>query len=126
MIILDSSCWLEYFLDGKGADTSAATIENHDEELVVPAIVLHEVFKVVMRASSEESALSVAGVLQQSPVIAVDENIAMYSAKLGQTHKLAMADSIILATAYIHHAELWTQDSDFEGLPNVRYMAKNE
>ncbi|HID35762.1 MAG TPA: type II toxin-antitoxin system VapC family toxin [Ghiorsea sp.] len=123
MIIIDSSCWLEYFLDGKSADTYAPMIENHDD-VIVPAIVLHEVFKVVMRASSEESALSVSGVLQQFPVIPVDENIAMYAAKTGQTYKLAMADSLILATSHIHHAELWTQDDDFEGLPNVNYIKK--
>ena len=37
--------------------------------------------------------------------------------------KLALADSIILATAHAHDAELWTQDSDFEGLEGVRYRA---
>ncbi|WP_038250503.1 type II toxin-antitoxin system VapC family toxin [Ghiorsea bivora] len=124
MIILDSSCWLEYFSDGKNAETYAPLIENH-EEVIVPAIVLHEVFKVVMRATSEESALSAAGVLQQFPVIPIDENIAMYAAKLGQTHKLAMADSLILATAFIQHAELWTQDADFKGLASVRYFKKD-
>jgi len=85
---------------------------------------LHEVFKVVMRASNEDSALAAAGALQQFPVIPIDENIAMYSAKLGQEHSLAMADSMILATAQIHHAMLWTQDADFKSLPNVKYFEK--
>jgi len=76
MHILDSSCWLEYFLDGKGADRYAPDIENHGE-IIVPVIVLHEVFKVVMRARNEDSALAAAGVLQQFPVIPVDENIAI-------------------------------------------------
>jgi len=123
MIILDSSCWLEYFLDGKGAKQYAPEIEN-DGEVIVPTIVLHEVFKVVMRASSEESALAVAGVLQQFSVVPMDENIAMYSAKLGQVHQLAMADSMILATAHIHHASLWTQDDDFQNIANVKYFKK--
>jgi len=123
MVILDSSCWLEYFLDGKGADHYAPTIENNGE-IIVPAIVLHEVFKVVMRARNEDSALAAAGVLQQFPVISVDENIAMYSAKLGQEDGLAMADSMILATAHIHHASLWTQDADFRNLPSVKYFEK--
>ncbi len=123
MLILDSSCWLEYFLDGNHANQYAATIENQGE-IIVPTIVLHEVFKVVMRASNEDSALAAAGILQQFTVIPVNENIAMYSAKLGQEHGLAMADSMILATAHIHHAELWTQDVDFKGLPNVKYFGK--
>jgi len=123
MLILDSSCWLEYFLDGKGADRYAGQIETR-AEIIIPAIVLHEVFKVVMRASSEDSALAAAGALQQFPVIPVDENVAMYSARLGQEYGLAMADSMILATAQIHHATLWTQDADFKKLPNVKYFEK--
>jgi len=123
MIILDSSCWLEYFLDGKYADNYAVIIEG-DEESMIPAIVLHEVFKVVMRTSNEDSALAAASVLQRFPAISVDENIAMYSAKLGQEYGLAMADSMILATAHIHHATLWTQDVDFKDVPGVKFFGK--
>jgi predicted nucleic acid-binding protein len=40
--------------------------------------------------------------------------------------KLAMADSIILATARVHDAVLWTQDSHFAGLEAVHYIAKKK
>ncbi len=123
MIILDSSCWLEYFLNGKHADNFASVIEKNDE-IIIPAIVLHEVFKVAIRASGEDAALAAAGALQQFPIIPVDENIAMFSAKIGQQLGLAMADSMILATAQIHHATLWTQDADFKGLASVKYFDK--
>lgn len=123
MIILDSSCWLEYFLNGKRADNYAENIEKN-EKIIVPAIVLHEVFKVVTRAKEEDSALAAAGILQQLPIIPVDENIAMFSAKIGQQYSLAMADSMILATAQIHHAVLWTQDADFKKVANVKYFEK--
>jgi predicted nucleic acid-binding protein len=46
------------------------------------------------------------------------------AARLGADHKLPLADSVMLATAYQHDAVLWTQDRDFEGLKNVRYIAK--
>jgi predicted nuclease of predicted toxin-antitoxin system len=36
----------------------------------------------------------------------------------------AMVDSIILATARMHEALLWTQDGDFEGLAGVKYFPK--
>jgi len=121
MLILDSSCWLEYFLNGKCAESYAPVIEENGK-VIVPAIVLHEVFKVAMRASGEEAALAAAGILQQFPFIPVDENIAMFSAKLGQQYNLAMADSMILATARIHKATLWTQDADFKGLEDVKYI----
>jgi predicted nucleic acid-binding protein len=32
-----------------------------------------------------------------------------------------MADSIMLATARAYGASLWTQDADFQGLPDVRF-----
>ncbi len=37
-----------------------------------------------------------------------------------------MADSIILATANEFRAILWTQDSDFKDMNNVKYFPKNE
>jgi len=38
---------------------------------------------------------------------------------------LPMADSIILATARVFKATIWTQDSDFNGIDGVQYIAKN-
>ncbi|MFU8886757.1 MAG: hypothetical protein ACNA8O_15035 [Cyanobacteriota bacterium] len=36
-----------------------------------------------------------------------------------------MADSIILATARIHQARLYTMDSDFQDLPDVELIARS-
>ncbi|RKX68370.1 MAG: VapC toxin family PIN domain ribonuclease, partial [Spirochaetes bacterium] len=38
--------------------------------------------------------------------------------------KIPMADSLILATAKSMNAILWTQDSDFIGITDVRYSKK--
>ena len=54
----------------------------------------------------------------------LDDQLALEAAELSADTKLALADSIILATARVQDAELWTQDSDFEGLEGVRYRAK--
>ena len=35
-----------------------------------------------------------------------------------------MADSIILATARLYQAIVWTEDADFEGIPGVQYIPK--
>jgi predicted nucleic acid-binding protein len=35
-----------------------------------------------------------------------------------------MADSIILSTAQSYEGLIWTQDSDFENLPNVKFFPK--
>ena len=38
--------------------------------------------------------------------------------------KLAMADSVILATARAYNATLWTQDEHFKNTSDVKYIAK--
>ena len=48
----------------------------------------------------------------------------MDAAQISVELKLAMADSIILATARAHSATLWTQDEHFKGLPDVQYIEK--
>jgi predicted nucleic acid-binding protein len=62
--------------------------------------------------------------MQRGEVVELDTAIALNAARLGSQHKLPLADSIILATAWSFGATLWTQDVDFDGLPGVRYKAK--
>jgi len=44
MNIVDSSCWLEYLMDTVTGKAVASIIENPDE-LIVPTIILYEVYK---------------------------------------------------------------------------------
>jgi predicted nucleic acid-binding protein len=121
--IVDSSGWLEYFADGPNADRFASPLGNV-AELLVPSITLYEVFKIVCRQRGEDAALQAVAMMQQGKVIELSSSIALLAAKLSLDMKTPMADSIILATAQIHAAELWTQDNDFEGIPGVRYFPK--
>jgi len=43
---------------------------------------------------------------------------------LGLTHKLPLADSVMLATARGHGAILWSQDADFDGIEGVRFVRR--
>jgi predicted nucleic acid-binding protein len=121
--VVDSSGWLEYIANGPNAAFFANAIETVDE-LVVPTISILEVFKWVRRQRGETDALAVAGIMQRGEVVELDTAIALNAARLGSQHKLPLADSIILATAWSFGATLWTQDVDFDGLPGVRYKAK--
>jgi len=121
--IVDSSGWLEYFSDGPNADHFADPIGNI-AELLVPTIILYEVFKIVCRQRGEDSALQAAALMQQGRVVELSSSIALLAAKLSLDIKIPMADSIILATAQANDAILWTQDNDFEGVSGVRYFAK--
>jgi len=121
--IVDSSGWLEYLADGPNADRFAEPLGNASE-LLVPTIILFEVFKVVCRQRGEDSALQVVALMQQGKVIELSSSIALLAAKLSLNAKIPMADSIILATAQTNDAILWTQDNDFEGVPGVKYFPK--
>ncbi len=123
MNLVDSCGWLEYFADGPNADFFAEPLSNLTE-LIVPTICIHEVFKSVLRQKGEDIALQILAVMEQAHVIPLDSQIALLSAKLSHEHKIPMADSIVLATARKYNATLWTQDSDFRGLPGVKYIKK--
>lgn len=123
MNLVDSSGWLEYFADGPNAAFFAPPIED-TEHLLVPTMCVLEVFKRVMQQRGEQAALQVTAVMQQGRLTGLDLAIAMFAAKLGLQFKLPLADSVIMATARIHHAMVWTQDTDFEGLENVRFRKK--
>lgn len=122
MNVVDSSAWLEYLADGPAAAYFAPAIEQ-PAKLVVPTVVLYEVFKKVCQERGESAALTVAALLQQGKVVDLNAPLAMAAANLSVTHKLPMADSIIYATARAFDATLWTQEADFEHLPGVRYRA---
>ena len=123
MNLVDSSGWLEYFANGPNAETFAKPIE-HTHELIVPSIVITEVFKRILQQRSEPAALQVAAHMKQGRLVDLDVDLAMQAAKIGHDLKLPLADSIILATARTFDAVLWTQDQDFRNIKNVRFIPK--
>ena len=78
----------------------------------------------IKRECSEEEALIAAAQLAQTDLIPLSESLALAAADIGLEHRLAMAESIVYATALTHQAELVTSDGDFKGLPRVRYLKK--
>jgi toxin FitB len=123
MNVVDSSAWLEYFANGPNAAFFARPIEATDE-LVVPSLTIYEVFKRVLQQRDEGDALRAVAVMQQGFVVALDVRLALSAARLSLDRRLPLADSVVLATARLYHATLWTQDADFEGLAGVRYRAR--
>jgi len=120
MNVVDSSAWLEYVAAGPNASFFAQAIES-TSELIVPTISLYEVFKRIVQQRSENEALQVVAVMQQGKVVEMDSRIALSAARISVDHQLPLADSVILATARLNDALLWTQDSHFEGMTNVKY-----
>lgn len=121
--IVDSSGWVEYFVNGANANTFVAPTQDV-ENLIVPTISLYEVFKRVLLEFGEDEALATVGQMSLGKVVDLDRNIAIHAAKLSLELKLAMADSIILATARANDATLWTQDEHFKDIEGVKYIEK--
>lgn len=123
MNVVDSSGWIEYFTAEKNADFFAPPIQNV-ARLIVPTVCIYEVFKRLLIERDEDSALLAAGLMAHGQEVELTRKIAIEAAQISHELKLAMADSIILATARLHHATLWTQDEHFKDLNGVKYIAK--
>ena len=123
MNVVDSSARLECFANGSNASFFTPPIEDL-EQLIVPSVTIYEVFKRVLQQREEGQALQAVATMQQGTVVNLDERLALNAARISVDLKIPMADSIILATARVHSATVWTQDEDFRGLPNVQYRRR--
>lgn len=123
MNVVDSSGWLEYFAGGTNAGFFAPVIKETGI-LVVPTVCMYEVFKRLLAQRREESALQAIGIMSLGLIADLTRQIAVDAATISSEFKIAMADSIILATTRANDATLWTQDADFCGIDGVRYIEK--
>jgi toxin FitB len=121
--VVDSSGWLEYLADGPNADFFAKSIMA-TADLVVPTLSLYEVFKRVLQQRGENDALQAVALMQQGTIVELSAPLALSAARISLNEKIPMADSIILATARAYGATLWSEDSDFENIAGVKYIAK--
>ena len=120
MNLVDTSGWIEYFFAGPNATQFAKPIEN-TAKLLVPTICLYEVFKKINSVGNEAQALQAVAQMRAGLVLDLTESIALSASLISIKHKLAMADSVIYASALANNATVWTQDIDFENLPGVKY-----
>ena len=122
MVLVDTCGWIEWITDSTLAETFAPYLSS--EDLVVPTLVQHELYKWLCRETDSATALSAIAATQQAKVIALDTMLALLAADVAREHKLSMADAIIYATARHYHATLITSDTHFAELPEVRYFPK--
>ncbi len=121
MILIDSYGWIEYFVHGKFADRYGKYIEIK-EELILPAIIIYEVYKKLKSQIGEELALEAYTEMLNARVIPLTEDIALKAADISLVSGLAMADAIIYATAMSNNAKLVTSDSHLKNLAGVTFI----
>ena len=123
MNVVDSCGWLEYFSDGPNAGFFAPAIEN-TAKLLVPTLTLFEVFNRILQQRTEADALRAIALIRQGQLIDLSDAVTLGAARLSFDLKLPLADSIILFSARMHDAKLWTQDAHFEGISGVSFVRK--
>ena len=70
----------------------------------------------IRRDLSEERAVEAVSALRRATIVPLDASLALEAADISLELGLAMADSIVYATARRHDATLVTGDADFQGL----------
>lgn len=123
MLIVDSCGWLEWFADGPLADKYHQYLVDRDN-LIVPTIVLYEVYQVLKREIGEEQALLAVAYMKAAKVVPLDDSLSLVAADVSLREGLAMADAIILATAEIYRCFIVSSAADFQGKERVQFMSK--
>jgi predicted nucleic acid-binding protein len=118
LFLVDSSGWVEFIGDGPLAEKFAPYFER-EEYLLVPVIVLYEVYKKLLSAQGSSAADRFLSVVLRARVVPIDERLALLAARISLDRRLAMADAMIYATALAAGAHLITSDSHFQGLAEV-------
>jgi predicted nucleic acid-binding protein len=115
---VDSSGWLEYLTDDANADRFAPYVAGNFH-VIVPTIVVYEVYKKLLMESGQSAADGFASDAMRRTVVPLDDLLAISAAQISLDHRLPMADAIIYASAIAQNAELVTGDPHFGGLPGV-------
>ena len=123
MNVVDSSGWIEFFLNSRTAYFFAPAIED-PQALIVPSIALLEVHRFLSRKARPTDLELCLNTMRRGRVIDMDDSRAIAASEAGQRHRLATADAIMYAAAIEFGASLWTQEIDYKDLPQVRYIDK--
>jgi predicted nucleic acid-binding protein len=124
MKVIDSSLWIEFFI-GTNYGLKVIELLENEEEILIPTIVITEVYKKFLNDSTIEIATTILRKLSTFQVVVLDLKLSALSATFGKEYKLPIADSIIYSTAINFNASLYTLDKHFQDLPNVKYFEKN-
>ncbi len=123
MVLVDTCGWIEWLTDGVLADNYAPYLAD-TSQLIVPTLVQFELYKWCLRERNEAVALEIIGLTEACRITQLDTRIALAAADISTQHKLAMADSIIYASALAYRGKLLTSDAHFADLSDVVYWNK--
>lgn len=121
MVLVDSNGWIEYFRNGLFADRFEKYLAELDK-VVIPSVLIYEVYKKVKKERGEEQALQIIGQMMKARVVNLDTELMLSAADISLKYSLPMVDAIIYATAIKEKCPLVTSDPHLEKLENVIYI----
>lgn len=116
-MVVDSSVFFEILSDGPLRSKCERLIAGR--ELVVPSLVIYEIYRKLKSRATEEDALEAAAFLRQHQVADLTGEVALLAGDLSLEYDLPMADSFVLAHARAAGVGLVTLDNDFDGIADV-------
>ena len=120
-IIVDSSGWIEFLGEGSKADAFGAYLNSQEQVLLLPSIIVFEVYKKLYRERGKGLAdrFFSHAVTYGDHLIPLNLELSVKAAIESADNHLPMADAIIYVTAQHHRARLVTSDAHFANLPGV-------
>jgi toxin FitB len=91
MILLNSSVWIYFFMEGPEAQ-SAVKYLGDLSEVITPVIVLYEIYNKIKRDRSEEEALQAVSLMLKTTVIPIEESLALFAADVYLNYSPPMVD----------------------------------
>ena len=123
MNVVDSSGWIEYFIDTAQAENFSNAIEQ-TALLIVPTLSFFEVHRFLSRNTDSQRRIECLEVMRRGTLVELTAARAIAASETAQQHRLAMADAIMYSIAREFNATFWTQDIDYQGLPGVNYHSR--
>lgn len=123
MNVVDSSGWIEFFL-GSVAGRAYKPVIEQTAQLVVPALAIFEVHRFLSRSTDAASRDACLDVMRRGAVLDITDARAIAASTAAQQHKLAMADAVMYSIAREFNATFWTQDVNYQGLADVKFLPK--
>ncbi len=103
----------------RAAGRPVAPYFEREERLLVPTIVLYEVYKKLLSVRGSTAADRFLSAALRARVVPIDERVALLAARISLERRLAMADAMIYAAAVENGARVITSDAHFRGLPEA-------
>ena len=123
LFLPDTSAILTFLENEDGAEIVEKILR--EKKVILPAVVLLEVFYISMRRKGRETGEKRYGMLKSLQVQHLDhlsEPVIMKAGDYKAAYRLSFADAIIAAYAFIYEATLVHKDPEYEALQEIRQI----